>query len=500
MSTPPKLLQEELPGDEPDEVPIAPAWDEATIAQLFPDLMPGPEDPAKAREAAAKAEALLGSGPSRVKIEDILDPSLSLYDAFMLEAERQIIVDAEKHLPLNIASIGCHVANLYSMPSCGHVEFGDPPQRSNNPRCVMNGRKQTLTSVSGGKRRDLRMFLMTIGPPGSGKGEVPMLFVDRVEGLLPGSVIPRTFIQTITRPALFGSGTRDPRNPNKIVYDFGLAWKYCSGIVACEEMSFIKSAAEASFSVGFEDSFLTFAEKGFVEVNLRDAKFSYSVGTTGWFGNQSDRIWTGTGESGFTRRMCSDFNFMTEELDARLKVADKLRRQVAPSSRVRDHFARRIRYLFDNFKVETLDFEHADAYNDLIESYKMGAATGYTGFRHYENHMMDRIAIGYNIMRYWEPSMRVLPIKLDDTLKRIIERQVAVRRLLFRGRNLLSNELVLRLQRRDGRVRRSDILEEMHTFGGYSVWKVERELEKLVKMGRLRLEGNTWDPSVTVND
>ncbi len=491
----PKIVQQEFDDEEPSfPAPWIPkGWTEEEMAR-FSDA--GNASALKASETLA--QNVYKQEYTEVKVADVMNPAIPLWDSIMLEAQRQVLVDSEKHIPLFACSVADHILNLHAMASCGVVQFGDPPQIQSNPRCVMKGRKPCLTSVDGAKAADLRLFLMVLGSPGSGKSELEKFFVDRSGGVLPQSVVPSQFFQTISRASLFGSVREDSRHPKVPIMNWGLAYKHCSGILACEEFNFFKASAGAQYNVGMEDSLLAFAEHGIVEVDFRAGSFNYTVGTTGWFGNQVDRLWLGSGESGLTRRLCMDFIFMTDELNARYKEARKVRRRIPPNSQVREYFAKRFKPLIANLHIERI--EPDPDYYTLLKEFDLSSQTSFGGSMAYEEPIFDRIAAGYNLLKYWDPSQTVLRIRVDDTLKQIIRRQMHIREFFLANGSPVASELILRLQRAEHSCRKEALLREMRRLGGYSPWKVEKELAGMVKSGRIRMVGNTYDPVVELNE
>jgi hypothetical protein len=453
---------------------------------------PSAVDTRALKEQLADVEKKIEPDDEQV-VADIL-ATTNPYEACMLEAERRQLVDYEKHLPLYIASIGAHIANQYSIASCGYVEYGSSrglQRKLENAKCFVHGRKPILRSVEGGTPRDLRVHIMIVGPPGSGKSVLPKTFLGDAQELIPIDLFPSKFLQRITSAGLFGSVSADPKNPKEGIYEFGQAFQFCSGFLACEEFNFVKGAATASYNPGMEDMFLTFLDNGQVSTTMKYGAYSYSVGTTAWFGNQTDRMWFGSGESGLNRRLAVDYLFMDEAANREFKTARRHRLGIGPNTRTREHIRGLVKRIAQGFKIET--FELSPEYVALLQSFDVSAGTHYMGTVHFEETIFDRIAIGYNIMRYWTPGTTHLKIRLDANLESLIRRQLLVRQHLFAYKSILEAELVLRLRKHEGRAPKEDLIREMVRLGGYSAYRVEKTIDELLKRGRVVSEINIYE-------
>jgi hypothetical protein len=320
------------------------------------------------------------------------------------------------------------------------------------------------------------------------------LFVDQGTGVIPSNVFPHKFLGKLSDAALFGTVESDPKNPQKAVRKLGLAFKYCSGILACEEFSMLKSAMQANYNTSMEDRLLVFQDSGVVETDLRGGGFGYTSGAVMWNGNQSDRIWFGSGESGLARRNAVDYVIIDEALNALLKEAERKRARIAGIAKIQSHLGQRLRYIVDNFHVK--DIEHTQSYYDLLNEFGMGRASQFFGTLHHEEKVIEKICIGYNIMRYWEPAMTVMPINVDDELRTIVRRQVALREFLFANRDLVEAELVLRLGKHEGRCEKESLVREMKRFGGHSPVKVDRTIDSCQKAGRVVVSGHGYSQVV----
>jgi hypothetical protein len=461
-----------------------PGIDADFIAKELSTSTPSPVDEAALRRQMQAAESALQTDANKIHEADIIDPSLSLYDAYMLEARRRVIVGYEKHTPLYISSIGAHVANIFAITSCGQMQQKDsfPGAKLmtvNNTDCFRAKRHATLTSVEGASGRDLRLHIMIVGPPAAGKAVYPGEFIAREQGLLHKSIFPSKFVQRMTSAGMFGSVSVDPKSGRHAIYTGGDAWNFCSGFLACEEFNFVKSAAGSQHSQGLEDIFLTFLEKGQVEASMKYGSYSYSVGTTAWLGNQSDRMWFGSGESGMARRMAVDYVMITEQLNAELKTARRIRLNVPPSQKVYDHLTGQLRKMVDKFRIRRIDYD--PAYHAFLDSFALGQKSQYYGLLHNEETVMDRIAIGYNIMKRppAEWADEVLTVKIDADLKNLIDRQRTVREFLFAHASLIEAEIMYRLtihKTMGDTIKLREFVREMVRLGGYNAEKVEKTL------------------------
>jgi hypothetical protein len=494
----PAAEEEEDPADYDTHFVPPAGWTEADVDQYLQPLSPSAVDFAALRSQQQANEEILANEPTLVKVEDILDPHISLWDAIMREAQRRCIIEWEKHTPLYAASLGAQIASQFSLTSCGHAEYGDPPVHEQNKRCLRHGKAPILTSVDGGMIRDLRLHVMIVGPPGSGKGTLPLMFLDPGSGIVPQNLFPAKYLGKMTDAGLFGTvkeNAKDPHNPKR---SFGLAYKYCSGFIGAEEFNLVKGAAKAqNINMNLEDRLLVFLDRGVVETDLASGSYSYSSGATLWAGNQSDRLWFGSGESGLSRRVVCDYVHVTEALNSRLKDAARQRARIGSVGRVREHIGQRLRYVIDNFNVH--DIRSTPEYESLLNEFGLGEQSDYWGTVHYEEHLLNKIAVGYNILRYWDPSMTVLPLRVDDALRAILLRQVGIRESLFASRSLIDFELIQRLTTHGtAGISREALLREMRRLGGYDPTKVERELDSAARSGRVMLRGTGWSQVVSL--
>ncbi len=493
----PLFVEEEEPELSEYEKQFIPpsGWKETELDAAWQPLSPSAVDWGALQAQQAANEEVLASTHEIVKVEEITNPDISLFEAIMLEAKRRYIVDYEKHVPVYAASLGSMLANQFAITSCGHAEYGDPVQHEQNKRCLRFGKKPSLTSVDGGMVKDLRLNIMILGPPGGGKGVYPLMFIDQGTGIVPQSIFPSKFMGKITDAGLFGTVRPNPKDNQQPIRNFGMAFRYCSGFIGCEEFNLVKGAAGATFNMNIEDRLLVFLDRGTVETDMANGTYSYSSGSTLWAGNQTDRMWFGSGESGLSRRVGVDYVYMTEELNQRYKEAAKLRDRIPSISKVRDHFGQRFKYMVDNFHVQ--DIRHTAEYNELLATFALGKGSNYYGTVHYEDRVIEKLAIGYNIVRYWTPGMKVLHLKVDDTLRNMVERQVALREMMFAHRSLIEAEMMIRLSEHGGDgVNREALVRQMRRLGGYDPLRVDREIDMSSKAGRIVLEGTGWGQKV----
>ncbi len=479
-------------------------WDEDAIEQVAAAI-PSPISGTALRRQLAVAERQNQTKETSRLEAEICNDDLSLYEAYMLEGRRRQIVRYESHLPFYICSVGCHIINIFSITSCGTGQHrdsspGSMPITFENESCIRKKRPSTYVATEGGGTRDLRLHIMMVGAPGSGKAIFPQVLVGRdALSLIPPSRFPSKFFGNLTAAGMFGSIEADPKNPKRSIYRYGEAFDYCSGFLCCEEFNFVKAAAGTQHSQGIEDRFLSFLERGVVENTMKSGTYTYVTATTNWLGNQSDRMWFGTGESGMSRRMGVDLNVIDADANAELIAAYRRRLEIHPSQKILDVLGRRFERMVDAFDVRKIVYD--SAYHEFLDSetYHMGLGSQFFGLHHTEQAIMDKIAIGYSLMNRPQSQWpdQTLTIRVDDALKSIIHRQLAVREFLFAHTSLIDAEIQLRLvwhEQKAEQIQKDAFVREMIRLGGYSSDHVSKALNGLISSGKIACEGGTSDP------
>lgn len=307
----------------------------------------------------------------------------------------------DRYAPYYLASIGCHIANL------------------SNRRYLDGG---TIYHTEGGLVPDLRLNLLMVCPSGYGKSYTPKRFISEGSktGFLDQSGINAVYRGFMTEAGLIGT-FKDGQEIR------GLAWTHRDGIICLNELDAIQGEGENSGKL--DNAILDFLDDGWVHKTLSGGDINYQSFSTLWAGTQHSRFKLSSGQG--RRWLLMEFIPSSIERQA-LKTTKRSARGLKPDfvklGKVRAGFSK----LLKGFAVRELSWSQ-DLYDylDFIDP----------DLTHNDEELIGRLALGYNIVKYYKPGARNLDVKLDPTLEGLIDRSLLWRASIMgdsHGAQLLS--------------------------------------------------------------
>lgn len=312
-----------------------------------------------------------------------------LYDVCMDYFEDLGVINADRFLPYYLASIGCHIAHLKNNH---YKEFPH---------------KGAFHLNRGAAPAPLRLHLLFITIPGGGKSYFTSLFANDFSGLLHDTRLQISEHNYMTEAGLCGTASRHGKQVYK---DMGIAEQYPTNMLCFEE--FATAVNTTTEGQKLTNQLLTLLDSGRVAKGLGVTEIKFKSWVSMWASTQNARLDL---RSGLDRRFLI-FGYSPTEDDRRLFLKNiRSGYHVKPSMRKVAGIRRMINHLYDNFNLQELEF------TDEYEMWQENLADRFPGFRGQEAAILDRFAIGYTIMRYYDPGDKGLTIDPDEDLIRLAE-------------------------------------------------------------------------------
>jgi hypothetical protein len=264
-----------------------------------------------------------------------------------------------------------------------------------------------------GQIPDLRVNILIIAPPGFSKDFLLDFFVNESYGFLSG-VMKSIKITRMTEAGYIG--TKDKIN-NVYVPVYGLAKKYCDGIIGLSEFFSISVEGKIEYSSQIENALLSALDKGEVNKVLGTIELKYKTYHTLWAATQPGvRLDI---SSGLGRRLIFYFINPTEKLEKEMITAQKngVGKSVDWSKIeiIRGYLSKMwsTRYIKGiNFTKEYYDFRDTLPY-----------------VVHSDLNLYDNVAIGYNFIQNFNDNEE-LNVVVDDLLSKLLKK-IAFDRVLI---------------------------------------------------------------------
>lgn len=354
----------------------------------------------------------------------------------------------DRFAPPYVCSMGCHILNL-------------------------ENKERKFYFVSG-RVADLRLHNFFIAPSGFFKSEVLYQLLDDDTGLLSGSRIGTAFEGGMTAAAFVG--TVKINKEGEAVIEYGAAKIHARNIIGIEEFAEITNMMKQSYNVQMADALLTSLDKGWVRKRLArsgEKGIHYPTNLSMWTGSQPTRLEL---SSGIGRRF-----HMLEFIPSReeRRVIARHRRQgrgVRTSARRVMRIKNALEEIIDKVKlIERIDF--TKEFDDFLGRFEL---------IHYEEELMERMAMGYTVMN--GEFDKVLQLRITKELEGILEHAIKERKSVKMGSDI--NQVVYVLQDYGGDMTISEMIFELAYFGldsrtSYKLIMTARDI------GRISVSGST---------
>ena len=380
-----------------------------------------------------------------------------LYDATLAYFKSKKMVRIDEFIPYYLSSMACHILNIHN-------------------------RKVHMVYARGGIVPDLRLHMFFIGPPGFSKSFFCDILFDEVFGAAwdeAGFGFPNHEVGYLNMASLIGTivGIDDEGQP--IIIE-GLAQTHSESIIWAEEFTGIREVMRTDYSAGMGDAFLKLCDNGKVERDMRYGSIRYQSMATLMLGTQTMRIDL---PSGLSRR------FLFMDLSPSIKDIEAYRRAW--------HEGRKA---FPDFKIlNQLRAGYSRLASGVDELRRITFTPEYIAFLktlktpHINLDLLERLAIGYNLLTNYEFGKDTLVVDISDVLKRLITQSLDMR---YRILGLEEQSAVLKLLVGRGWVRETEFkVSDCIPGVGMTYKQATSALEDMKKVGLIERERRKRPPA-----
>jgi hypothetical protein len=353
--------------------------------------------------------------------------TFNIFDKTNEFARKNYFIDVEDKIPIFLCSIGGHIFNCLN--KCSRCDFDpdSPLVDEENDFIIENcplrhDNVPFYTPMS--QLPDTRIHILMRGAKGSGKSVLILMFLAEGTGLVhsPTADLGQGFrtmmgANSITEAGMFGSVDEEGDIAGRPI-----AREMCGGILGFEEFSSMSDASKKEHSLDMKNQLLTSLDNGRVQKALRAGWVNYTTRYTCWAGTQPARFEL---DSGLDRRFFIIDIEMTPEKERQYKLAQHAQANMSNSERVelanlniqiKDWIRMRMHTAVSNPPTGIL-FD-----DDIMEWIDR------PDVRSFEADLFRRMCIGYAMMQPEYKGGEMLIIRLDDTLKTILNQSLAMRR------------------------------------------------------------------------
>jgi len=311
----------------------------------------------------------------------------SLADEIILYLREMKVINAHIYAPYYVASIGAHIANMGNIINEEDMEY-------------FNNRKGTLFYTVGGRPIDIRTHLLFVAPPGCGKSMMLNYFMDDKIGFLQHTPIPFKSLTRTTEAGLIGSGKDTGGNVMK-----GDVEVFKNAIFGIHEASsFFMKGPE--YDMLMKNTLLQILDNGNVYKKLSSVAHEYKTYATFWMNTQPTRLDLSHGLG--RRVLVLQFNPTEKELNT-IRRMQKVGIGVSPNFDRIKLIREMLTEIWNEFNVKEVRF--TDKMLDFIDKDE---------FTHTDVELVNKLAIGWNIMVNYEPGDDVLEVNLIHGIKDMI--------------------------------------------------------------------------------
>jgi hypothetical protein len=352
---------------------------------------------------------------------------MNIFDKTIDFAKRNHFVDIEDKVPIFLCSIGGHIFNAIN--KCSRCDFDpDSPLVDEETDFVIENCPlrhdnipiyTPMTQVA-----DTRIHILMRGPKGSGKSVLILMFLAEGTGLIHNNNSDlgegfRTMMgpNSITEAGLFGSV-----NEEGDIMGRPIAREMCGGFLGFEEFSSMSDASKKDHSMDMKNQLLTSLDNGRVQKAMRAGWVQYTTRYTCWAGTQPARFEL---DSGLDRRFFIIDIEMTPEKERLYKKAQHAQSNMTTAERLE----------LANLNIEIKDWIRnrmreaiANPPTGIIFDDDVAEWLDQPQVRGFEANLFRKLCIGYAMMKPEYHGGGPLIIRLDDTLRTILDQSLAMRR------------------------------------------------------------------------
>jgi hypothetical protein len=327
------------------------------------------------------------------------------------------VVSHEKIVPLYLSSVGAHILNFLNV-GCARLDEEGKPDYSICPffgseKCP----RATLPVLRTGadvnfykifsQVPDLRVHVMHVAPSGFGKDFFMNIFMDPNHGILP-EIVPHTMVRGfLSEAGYIGTINRDKKG--NVSYTYGLAYKYCTGIIGMPEFTNVTLTSQQQHSLQLENDMLEILSGGKINKTMANGVIEYNSYHTLWAGTQPTggrfNVSTGLG-----RRFVFFLFLPTKEEQKAFFNAQKNGKYTNFNALELNSLRAYISKLWQVRLVDRIVF--TPEYEKFRDSLPM--------VNHTNIQLFDNIALGYNFVKSFDPLNPVITVELDEILKSVL--------------------------------------------------------------------------------
>ena len=353
--------------------------------------------------------------------------TFNVFDKTIEFAQRNHFVGVEDKIPIFLCSVGGHIFN--ALNKCSRCDFDpDSPLVDEEEDFIIENcplRHDNIpfyTPMS--QLPDTRIHILMRGAKGSGKSVLILMFLAEGTGLVYSSNADlgqgmRTMMgaNSITEAGMFGSVDEEGEIAGRPI-----AREMCGGFLGFEEFSSMSDASKKDHSLDMKNQLLTSLDNGRVQKAMRNGWVNYTTRYTVWAGTQPARFEL---DSGLDRRFFIIDIEMTPEKERQYKLAQHAQANMSVEERT---------------ELANLNIQIKDWIRQRMHTAVANPPTGIIfdddimewidrpDVRSFEADLFRRMCIGYAMMQPEYVGGGPLIIRLDDTLRAILNQSLAMRR------------------------------------------------------------------------
>jgi len=308
---------------------------------------------------------------------------------FLDEMKGRNISFVDEYIPYYIASVGCHIFNMANRIKNMYVQAGTTP--------------------------NMRLHILMVAFPGFGKTFFQKQLLDNPKySLVKGSQVQCKFEGDMTSAAFVGQilPNKDGGEPyiNK-----GICENRSDHIIGIDEFSAMTGSFKQQYNAGFDTNLLKALDTGDVELARGAGERAYHTDLTLWAGVQPARYDL---SSGFSRRFLYLTIYPTmKDLETLDDAREKMKGIRIPSGHmnaIRQALDVKVGEIYHSVK----GIYFSDRFRKEMRAMKM---------LHYEKDLLERLAIGYSIMKQETINGQIM-VDMTDDVKDLIVREDRMRR------------------------------------------------------------------------